>query len=73
VAAATISEEEAIARAAFDLTDVTCEAADFSPPGSDPYRFYQFTPGEDSPPSFDRSIRVKDVMFALDEGQFIPG
>jgi extracellular elastinolytic metalloproteinase len=76
-AAATISEEEAIARAAFDLTDVTYEAADFSPteapPDSDPYRFYQFTPKEDTRPTFDRPVRVKDVMFPLGEGQFVPG
>jgi extracellular elastinolytic metalloproteinase len=76
-AAATTSEEEAIARAAFDLTDVTYEAADFSPreapPGSDPYRFYQFTPQEDPRPPFDRPVRVKDVMFPLGEGQFVPG
>src|ERR687898_2228320 len=75
--AAMISEEEAIARAAFDLTDVTYEAADFSPteapPGSDPYRFYQFTPKEDPRPPFDRPVRVKDVMFPLGEGQFVPG
>src|SRR5919107_530065 len=75
--AAMISEEEAIARAAFDLTDVTYEAADFSPteapPGSDPYRFYQYTPKEDPRPPFDRPVRVKDVMFPLGEGQFVPG
>ena len=75
-AATTISEEEAIARAAFDLTDVTYEAADFSPTeapaDSDPYRFYQFTPKEDPRPTFDRPVRVKDVMFPLGEGQFVP-
>ncbi len=76
-AAATTSEEEAIARAAFDLTDVAYEAADFSPaeapPDSDPYRFYQFTPKEDPRPPFERPVRVKDVMFPLGEGQFVPG
>src|SRR5215212_336814 len=43
-AAATTPEEEAIAQAASDLTNVDYDAADFSPmaapPNSDPYRFY---------------------------------
>jgi extracellular elastinolytic metalloproteinase len=77
-ATATTSEVEAIARAAFDLTDVVYEAADFSPaeapPESGPYRFYQFVPKEEDPrPPFERPVRVKDVMFPLGEGQFVPG
>jgi extracellular elastinolytic metalloproteinase len=80
MAATTTSEEEAISRAAFDLSGVAYEAADFSPteaPADSPqYRFYQFTPqeeGEDDPrPTFERPVRVKDVMFPLGEGQFVP-
>ena len=79
MAATTTSEEEAIAKAAFDLTSVAYEAADFSPTeaaaDSEPYRFYQFTPQEDEEdprPSFERSVRLKDVMFPLGEGQFVP-
>jgi extracellular elastinolytic metalloproteinase len=77
-AATATSEEEAIAKAAFDLTNITYEAADFSPaeapPDSDPYRFYQFTPKDEDPrPTFERPVRVKEVMFPLGEGQFVPG
>jgi extracellular elastinolytic metalloproteinase len=77
-AAATTSEEEAIAQAASDLTNVDYAAADFSPttvpPNSRPYRFYQFIPqAGDSRPRFERPVRVKDVMFPLGEGQFVPG
>jgi len=76
MAATTTSEEEAIAKAAFDLTNITYEPTDFSPaeapPDSEPYRFYQFTPQdeEDPRPTFERPVRVKDVMFPLGEGQF---
>jgi len=77
-AATATSEEEAIAKAAFDLTNIIYETADFSPaeapPDSDPYRFYQFTPNEEDPrPTFERPVRVKDVVFPLGEGQFVPG
>src|SRR5215218_1034661 len=78
MAATTTSEEEAIARAAFDLSDVAYEAADFSPTeasaDSGQYRFYQFTPQEedDPRPTFERPVRVKDVMFPLGEEQFVP-
>jgi extracellular elastinolytic metalloproteinase len=77
-AAATTSEDEAIAKAASDLTNVDYAAADFStmaaPPNSDPYRFYEFTPKAGDPrPRFDRPVRLKDVMFPLGEGQFVPG
>jgi extracellular elastinolytic metalloproteinase len=80
MAATATSEEEAIARAAFDLTSVAYEAADFSPTEtpeeSGEYRFYQFTPQEeeedDPRPTFERPVRVKDVMFPLGEGQFAP-
>jgi extracellular elastinolytic metalloproteinase len=78
LAATTTSEEEAIAKAAFDLTSVVYEAADFSPTAapeeSDQYHFYQFTPQEedDPRPRFERPVRLKDVMFPLGEGQFVP-
>ncbi len=77
-AAASTSEEAAIAKAASDLTNIDYEAADFSPivapPNSDPYRFYEFTPkAGDLRPRFERPVRVKDVMFPLGEGQFVPG
>jgi extracellular elastinolytic metalloproteinase len=76
---ATTSEVEAIARAAFDLTDVVYEAADFSPteapPESGPYRFYHFVTKEEDPrPAFERPVRVKDVLFPLSgEGHFVLG
>jgi extracellular elastinolytic metalloproteinase len=77
-AAAATPEEAAIAKAAADLTHVDYAAADFSPmaarPNSDPYRFYEFTPKAGDPrPHFERPVRVKDVMFPLGEGQFVPG
>ena len=79
MAATTTSEEEAISKAAFDLSSVAYEAADFSPAeaaaDSGQYRFYQFTPQEeedDPRPTFERPVRVKDVMFPLGEGQFVP-
>jgi extracellular elastinolytic metalloproteinase len=77
-AAATTSEAEAIAKAASDLTNVDYEPADFSPttapPKSQPYRFYEsISKAGDSRPHFERPVRVKDVMFPLGEGQFVPG
>ena len=77
-AANVTSAEEAIARAAFDLTNAAYSAADFSravdPPDSGSYRFYDYkgTDG-DQRPSFDRPVRLKDVMFPLGDGQFVPG
>ncbi len=75
--ATTTSVEEAIAKAAFDLTSIAYEATDFSPvenpTDGTTYRFYQFTPRDnDSRPSFQRPVRVKEVMFPLGEGQFVP-
>ncbi|MDQ3862672.1 MAG: M36 family metallopeptidase [Actinomycetota bacterium] len=78
MAATTTSEEEAIAKAALDLTNIAYEATDFSlaeaEVDSGQYRFYQFTPQEeeDPRPTFERPARVKDVMFPLGEGQFTP-
>lgn len=71
-------EEEAIARAAFDLTGVVYKAEDFAlataPPDSGPYRFYEFKPAEgETRPQFDRPVRLKDVMFPLGSGEFVPG
>ena len=44
-ASGTISEEEAIARAVFDLTNIVYETSDFTraanPTDSGPYRFYE--------------------------------
>jgi extracellular elastinolytic metalloproteinase len=70
--------EEAIARAASDLTSASYEPDLFQevqgPPDSDPYRFYECRlPEQDPRPAFERPIRVKDVMFPLGEGQFVPG
>jgi extracellular elastinolytic metalloproteinase len=77
-AATLTAAEEAIARAAFDLTSIPYTAADFArgidPPDSGAYRFYEYRPqaGASRPP-FERSVRVKDVMFPLGEGEFVPG
>jgi extracellular elastinolytic metalloproteinase len=70
--------EEAIARAAFDLTRVVYDAADFTPapdqPETGPYRSYEYTAGPDDPrPNFERPTRVKDVMFPLGNQQFAAG
>jgi len=70
-------EEEAIARAAFDLTNHPYTAKDFKrmsdPPDSGAYRFYEYTAADsNSRPSLVRPIRLKDVMFPLSEGQFVP-
>ena len=71
-------EEQAIASAAFDLTGVVYRAEDFAPaqapPDSGPYRFYDYTGGGgDERPAFERPVRLKDVMFPLGEGEFVPG
>lgn len=69
-------EEEAIARAAFDLTNHLYEASDFvrmaDPPDGGPYRFYEYKPAsDDARPPLLRPVRLKDVMFPLSEGQFV--
>ncbi|MEQ1762150.1 MAG: M36 family metallopeptidase, partial [Pyrinomonadaceae bacterium] len=70
--------EEAIARAAFDLTNHPHQAADFrraaDPTDSGPYRFYEFVQANasDARAPFIRPVRVKDVMFPLGEGEFVP-
>jgi hypothetical protein len=77
IAETKTSEEEAIAKAAADLTNVTYEASDFSevkaPKDSKPYRFYTFKPKRgDTRPQLERPVRLKDVMFPLGEGHFVP-
>ena len=72
------AEEEAIAKAATDLTHITYVASDFtkvkSPKASEPYRFYGLKPKRgDARPNFERPVRLKDVMFPLGEGHFVPG
>jgi hypothetical protein len=72
------AEEEAIAKAATDLTHITYVASDFtkvkSPTGSESYRFYGLKPKRgDARPNFERQVRLKDVMFPLGEGHFVPG
>jgi extracellular elastinolytic metalloproteinase len=74
----TRSPEEAIARAAFDLTRVIYEAPDFAPaadqPETAPYRSHEYTAGADDPrPRFERPTRVKDVMFPLGNQHFAAG
>ena len=68
-------EEEAIARAAFDLTNFPYETSEFAriegPPESGPYRYYEYRPKDDKRPPFTRPVRVKDLMFPLSEGQFV--
>ena len=69
--------EDAIARAAFDLTRVVYQPSDFvlaeNQPDDAPYRSYEFIPGENERrPRFERPVRLKDVMFPLGERQFVP-
>ncbi|MGH9362295.1 MAG: M36 family metallopeptidase [Thermoanaerobaculia bacterium] len=76
--AAATSEEEAIAKAAFDLTGTAYQAADFTPAEarreSGSYRFYEYVvAAADSRPVFERPVRLKDVMFPIGEEQFVPG
>jgi hypothetical protein len=94
-----LSAEEAIARAAFDLTGFQYKRTDFKPAKKSarqdeaPYRFYNCkwkagaaekpakkkskTSSRQSPkpaaPGFGRPVRVKDVLFPMGEGEFIPG
>jgi hypothetical protein len=75
---ATTDAEDAIARAAFDLSGEPYEASEFvrapDRSGAGPYREYRYAPhaGSTRPP-FDRPVRVKDVMFPLGEREFVPG
>jgi extracellular elastinolytic metalloproteinase len=70
--------QEAIARAAFDLTNVPYTASDFvraaDPPDGGAYRFYDYSvAANDTRPPFERAVRVRDVMFPLGDGEFVPG
>jgi hypothetical protein len=74
----TTPAEAAIAQAALDLTGLDFHAADFAPAAaqraSSAYRFYQFQPpAQDTRPGFERDVRVKEVMFPIGEGTFVPG
>lgn len=69
--------EEAIARAAFDLTNFAYKAGDFTlvrdRHETPPYRLYAArTSRRDKRPPFERPVRIKDVVFPLGEGQFVP-
>ena len=90
-----ISAEEAIAKAASDLTGRSYKPSDFkpgpAPRESGPYRFYackwkvpatgkkapkrpaKGKQRDVEPPPFERPVRVKDVLFPMGEGQFVPG
>ncbi len=73
--AAAASEEDAIARAVFDLTGIAYTAEDFARAAADsgPYRIYEYKPAANDPrPMLERPVRLKDVMFPLGEGQFVP-
>lgn len=77
-AAAARSPQEGIAQAAFDLTRVVYQAADFvAAPGtadSGPYRLFNYRAGSSDPrPRFERPIRLKDVLFPLGNQQFAAG
>lgn len=75
-AAARTSEEEAIAKAASDLTGAAYEARDFTLTDereeSGHYRFYQYN-GDGGRPVFERPVRLKDVLFPMGEEQFVSG
>jgi hypothetical protein len=71
------SVEDAIARAAFDLTNVAYTRSDFlraaDQQDAGQYRYYDYTSTVgDGRPVFERPVRVKDVMFPLGDGQFVP-
>jgi hypothetical protein len=74
------SKEEAIARAMFDLTNIAYTAGDFlidaDADDNSVYQYYrlavQADGTDDLRPTLERSVRVKDVMFPLGEGEFVP-
>ncbi|MFI7494611.1 M36 family metallopeptidase [Kocuria sp. M4R2S49] len=79
--ATTTSAEEAIALAAYDLTGVEYDSTAFSEVSAETgdsaggsYRFYRSAePAGGGRPAFERTVRVKDVLFPLGEQQFAPG
>jgi extracellular elastinolytic metalloproteinase len=92
-----LSAEEAIAKAASDLTGYPYKSSDFARETaarreSGPYRFYKSkwrmpsaaqsgkkkprtarTQNKPVAPLFERPVRVKDVLFPMGEGHFVPG
>jgi extracellular elastinolytic metalloproteinase len=76
-AAQARTPEDAIARAAFDLTRVVYQADDFVAAETQPdgqYRLFEFRPADGGRrPQFERPARVKDVMFPLGNQQFASG
>ncbi len=73
-----LSAPAAIAKAASDLTAVEYSAKDFKASGKpsqdDPYQHFDYKAAKaDKRPGFERPVRLKDVMFPLGEGQFVPG
>jgi extracellular elastinolytic metalloproteinase len=71
--------EEAVAVAAFDLTGQEYDASSFAieqdgeVERAGGYRTYRFEePASGSRPPFDRPVRVKDVLFPLGQGHFVP-
>ncbi|MEU5877663.1 M36 family metallopeptidase [Spirillospora sp. NPDC047279] len=74
----SVPAENAIARAAADLTGEGFEPSDFVPaidPGSgngSPYRFYTYA-ARDREPELERPVRVKDVLFPFGGERFVPG
>lgn len=96
VTSGNLSAEEAIAKAAADLTGYPYKSGDFALEAasreSGPYRFYKSkwrmpsavqrkakktrsakTPKPPAAPLFERSVRVKDVLFPMGDGHFVPG
>jgi hypothetical protein len=93
--AGNLSAEDAIAKAAFDLTGFPYKPSDFKRAAASrdaaPYRYYTSKwklPASGKPtakkkrttkttkpdvPLFERPIRVKDVLFPMGEGTFVPG
>ena len=78
VEAAPTSAEQAIARAAFDLTGIDYQPSEFVPDDTafndQHYRGYRFQSASDGDdrPGFERPVRVKDVLFPLGVAQFAP-
>ena len=78
-AAAAVSPEQAIVKAASDCTGFPYEEADFAPsPVStaedDPHRYYDYVGAVDNGrPGFDRPVRLKDVLFPTGTGDFVAG
>jgi hypothetical protein len=73
-----LSPEAAIAKAASDLTGVEYSAKDFKAVDQrtegDPYQHFDFKAAKaDKRAGFERLVRLKEVMFPLGEGQFVPG